>query len=193
MQALGIDKSITCFEALCSAYGERHRHYHTAAHIEAMLRHFDETSGLAQYPHETELAIWFHDAVYKPLSASNEADSARWARTFLLDHGYNTTGAHRVYQLIMATGHQGEVKTKDEQLIVDIDLCILGAPKPIYDAFEVNVRQEYHLIPGFIYRKKRKALLQSFLTRDFIYHLDCFRNKYEQSARNNLQHTIESL
>lgn len=190
---MGLPDCLTCFDDLCAAYGEKHRHYHTADHISAMLRHFDDTVDLAEHPHEVELAIWFHDAVYKPFSSHNELNSARWAETFLLEQGYDPASANRVYRLIMATCHQGDVMVNDEKLIVDIDLTILGSPKPVYEAFERHVRQEYWLVPCFIYRKKRTALLQSFLSRDYIYHLDYFRNKYEQMARENIKNAIEDL
>jgi Uncharacterized protein conserved in bacteria len=125
MCGMDLPKSLTCFDELCTAYAEKHRHYHTADHINAMLRHFDDTVDLAENPHEVELAVWFHDAIYKPLSSSNELNSARWAKSFLLVHDYDPAGANRVYRLIMATCHQGDVMFNDEQLIVDIDLSII--------------------------------------------------------------------
>jgi predicted metal-dependent HD superfamily phosphohydrolase len=193
MNNMGLPDSLTSFDDLCVAYGEKHRYYHTSEHISAMLRHFDDAAELAHYPYEVELAIWFHDAIYKPFSSRNEVNSAHWAKTFLLEHGYDSAGAHRVYRLIMATYHQGDVVANDEQLIVDIDLTILGSSKPVYEAFERHVRKEYRLVPSFIYRKKRKALLQSFLSRNYIYHLDYFRNKYEQVARENIKNALNNL
>jgi len=193
MKNMSLPESLTCFDDLCAAYGEKYRYYHTSEHISAMLRHFDDAAELAHYPYEVELAIWFHDAIYKPFSSRNELNSARWAKTFLLELGYDSAGAKRVYRLIMATCHQGNVVVHDEQLIVDIDLSILGAPKPVYDAFEHNVHQEYRLIPGFIYRKKRKAILKSFLSRNHIYHLNYFQDKFEQVARENIQSALQKL
>ena len=67
-------------------------------------------------------------------------------------------GAERIHSLIMATQHNGIVQDKDQKLIVDIDLTILGASPEIYDEFERNVRKEYKMVPTFIYRKKRKEL-----------------------------------
>ena len=175
MRALGIKPSIDYFDALYMAYSEKHRFYHTVKHIEAMLKHFDAARELAQRPDELELAIWFHDAIYKPLSSKNEVDSAIWAKEFLYANDYDPSGVERVYSLIMATLHNGEVKSNDEKLIVDIDLTILGAPEVVYDEFERNVRNEYKLVPSFIYRKKRKELLKAFLAMDSIYHFNFFK------------------
>lgn len=193
MSALEFKASIECYEALCVAYSERHRFYHTIKHIEAMLGHYDAVIDLAERPAEVELAIWFHDAIYKPFSKSNELDSAEWAKEFSLSNGYDLEGAERVHSLIMATLHNGETQDRDQKLIVDIDLTILGAPPDVYDEFERNVRKEYKMVPSFIYRKKRKELLKSFLDNASIYSLKYFKDRYENVARHNINRAIKML
>ena len=193
MSAMLLEPSIDCYDALYRAYSEKHRFYHTVKHIDAMLSHFDEVIDIAENPAEVELAIWFHDAIYKPLSKTNELDSAKWAQEFLSTQGFHEKGVERVYSLIMATLHNGELKTNDEKLIVDIDLTILGSSPDVYDEFERNVRKEYKFVPSFIYRKKRKALLESFLANASIYNLGYFKDKYEKAARENISRTIKLL
>lgn len=193
MSALGLAPSPDVFRALCDAYGEKHRFYHTGQHIEAMLRHLDTVQYLAQNRAELELAIWFHDAVYNPLSATNEADSAQWARDFLSRQSYDHNGIDRVDNMIMATLHSSSPETADEALIVDIDLAILGASPDVYAQFEQNVRQEYRWVPWFVYRRKRREVLASFLDQDNIYHLDTFRDRFEDRATSNLQNAIAML
>lgn len=158
-----------------------------------MFRHFDIVKDIAERPAELELAIWFHDAIYKPFSKNNELNSAEWAKEFSLSNGYYMEGAERIHSLIMATQHNGIVQDKDQKLIVDIDLTILGASPEIYDEFERNVRKEYKMVPTFIYRKKRKELLMSFLSKVSIYNLDYFKEKYENIARYNIKRAIEML
>lgn len=193
MSALGFKASFECYDALYAAYSEKHRFYHTVKHIEAMLGHYDAVKDLAERPAELELAIWFHDAIYKALSKSNELDSAEWAKEFSLSNGYDLEGAERVHSLIMATLHNGIVQDKDQKLIVDIDLTVLGASPEVYDEFERNVRKEYKMVPTFIYRKKRKELLKSFLNNASIYSLDYFKEKYESVARHNINRAIKML
>jgi len=41
-------------------------------------------------------------------------------------------------------------------------------------------------VPGFVYRMKRRSVLQSFLARPTIYSTDHFRARYEAQARINL-------
>ncbi len=193
MKTLAIPPSHDCFHAIDKAYGERHRYYHTHEHIDAMLKHFDSVYELAEHPAELELAIWFHDVIYKPFSTDNELKSAEWAKEFLLASDYNLAGAERVFKLIMATLHNGTMTCSDEKLIVDIDLTILGTPPSVYDQFERNVRQEYKLVPKFIFSKKRKQLLKSFLEQPSIYHHDYFKTRYENQARENLRRAVERL
>ena len=87
MQSFGISTNESTYQALQDAYSETHRRYHTAEHIKATLRHLDTAVTLAKDVHEVEMALWFHDAVYKPLSATNEFDSAVWAVEFLSNNG----------------------------------------------------------------------------------------------------------
>ncbi len=193
MDAMGLPPFTECFESLFSAYSERHRRYHTRSHIDAMLRHLDAVLDLSEYPHEIEAAIWFHDAIYKPLSSTNEIDSANWAKDFFSAAGYDTNGIERIYKLVMATLHSGAVAENDEKLIVDIDLSILGASDKVYAEFEQNVRKEYRLVPSMIYRKKRKELLKTFLAAKSIYYTKYFQEMYEQAARANIKRALEAL
>ncbi len=193
MEAMGLPPSLACYQALIDAYSQPHRHYHTTRHISAMLRHFDQARDLLKHPEDVEVAIWFHDAVYKPFSSKNELDSALWAESFLSQAGYHPDGIKRIYKLIMATLHNEEEKSGDERLMVDIDLTILGARPTVYDEFEKNVRREYRLVPSFIYRRQRKQILRMFLDMEAIYGSAFFRELYEQSARENVERAIAAL
>ncbi len=193
MQSFGLAENSATFDALIAAYAEKHRYYHTFEHVRACLNHLDKTHDLARYPHEIELALWFHDAIYKSYSKDNELKSANWAVEFLKHNGIDEKMIDRVYQLVLVTLHGFEIKTGDEKLIVDCDLTILGTSLEIYNQFEINVRKEYRLVPYFIYRKKRKEVLQMFLQQDSIYQLDYFRDKFEKQARKNLSRAIKNL
>lgn len=68
MAAFGLPGAGETFDLLVDAYSQKHRHYHTGAHIDHCLREFDVAAGLAIEPAEVELALWFHDAIYDPYS-----------------------------------------------------------------------------------------------------------------------------
>lgn len=193
MDGLNILPSIETFQALVHAYSENHRYYHNKKHIEAMLKHLDSVVDLAQYPEELELSIWFHDAIYKTRSSTNEKDSADWAQNFLSGNNCGKPTVDRVFNLIMATRHSSKVETDDEKLLVDLDLTILGSDPQTYHQFESDVRKEYQWVPSSLYRKKRKEILKGFLSKDRIYNSDFFFDTMESQARVNLEAAIHVL
>lgn len=193
MEAWGFEPNRETFEALLSAYSEKGRHYHTAEHVSACLRHLDACLAQVEFPREVEIALWFHDAIYKPLSSNNEKESADWAASFLSEQGATEAEVARVYRLIMVTEHNAPTQTSDEAVLVDIDLSILGAAPGTYDIFESGVRKEYKLVPSFLYRRKRAEVLRGFLDREKIYTSGCFSAEVECQAKENLSNAVTAL
>ena len=169
------------------------RRYHTLGHLEACLEEFDQARSLADRPGEVELALWFHDAVYRTRASDNEACSAVLAAEILSRDGLETAAVERVTAAIMATRHQGGEPAGDAALVVDIDLSILGQPEDVYLEFETNVRREYWWVPRRKFAAGRCAILESFLKRPAIYRFDEFRRRYEAPARDNLTAAIARL
>lgn len=93
------------YAQLESAYAEPHRHYHTGQHIADCLDQLDIAANLATAPEEVELALWFHDAIYRSTSSKNELGSAEWAQRFLRSVGADEIKSQRVFDHIMATQH----------------------------------------------------------------------------------------
>lgn len=189
----GIEQDFQTFDRLFAAYTEKHRHYHTIEHIDACLRHLDAVRELAEDAAAIEMALWFHDAIYEPYKSGNEEKSARWADEFLAAHSVSPSRVHRIHEHILATKHDSIAKDADSQLLVDIDLSILGVDEAAYAAFERNVREEYKMVPGILFRSKRAEILQSFLNRPHIYNTDYFRERLEARARENLSAAIKAL
>jgi predicted metal-dependent HD superfamily phosphohydrolase len=193
MEAFQISRNEKTFAQLRRAYAQKHRHYHTGKHVGACLHQLDHAQQLTDKKGEIEIALWFHDAIYKPYSAHNELNSALWAQDFLQTNGVDENSSNRIYQLIMVTLHNGEPQSLDQSYMLDIDLAILGSATHIYQTFEHNVRKEYRWIPHFYYRKKRIQILQGFLAHEHIYQTDYFRELFEDKAQENLQQAILSL
>jgi len=189
----GFARNEETFNSLMSAYAGKGRHYHSQEHIVACLRHLDSCISQVANRREVELALWFHDAIYKPISGGNEKKSADWAATFLSENGATGDEGARVHRLIMVTEHNVPTQTKDESILVDIDLSILGADPQTYDLFERGVRNEYKLVPLFIYKKKRAEVLESFLERPSIYQNEPFATEREHQAKENLRNAISQL
>ena len=193
MLNLGFDENKETYDALFEAYLESHRYYHDQSHIDAVLTYLDSFSAVAENKSEIELALWFHDVIYKPFSSSNEVDSAKWACKFLRENGASSKTQKSVHNLIMATSHSHVPSSNDEMLITDIDLAILGSAENHYSRFEADVRREYKKVPDCIYRSKRKAILKRFLNRERIYSLNQFYDEFELQARANLSRELNPL
>lgn len=193
MSSFGVADHPEMFERITKAYGEPHRHYHTAAHIDACLGEFDSVRSLARSGAEVEAALWFHDVIYDTAASDNELQSAEMASRFLASSGVSSASCDRVYSHILATAHKGKPVDDDARLVVDIDLSILGQDELVYDQFERAVREEYKWVPWFLYRRKRTEILRGFLARESIYDTEPFRQRYESAARSNLERAMRAL
>jgi predicted metal-dependent HD superfamily phosphohydrolase len=176
------------FADLASLYAEEHRKYHNLNHIDPMLGWLDATGERNDC---VELAIWFHDAVYDPLGKDNEAKSAR----FFTDHlgSYVSASLNEdMERLILATdASRPRTGREDENLIIDIDLSILGASPKDYAAYRDAIRHEYSAVPEGKFTAGRAAILRRFLSQP-IYATGFF-GQLESQARLNIQGEQESL
>lgn len=191
--ALGCTKDTPLMEQLIAAYGEPHRKYHGVQHLTECIAAFEQYSHLAEQPHEVGIALWFHDAVYDLRAADNEAESAAWAELALAAAAVSQDAIVRIKGLIMATCHDAVPEDRDQQLMVDIDLAILGASESRFAEYEAQVREEYAWVPEPRYRQVRAGLLAQFLARPSIYNTLELRERFEAQARKNLAESVEQL
>ena len=186
-QSLSLTPAADLQQRLLTAWAEPQRHYHTLQHLSECLTHFEATRALAERPGEVAIALWFHDAIYDLKAKDNELRSAQWAMQELRRSGADEPLCQRVHALIMATCHDAAPTEPDAQLLVDIDLAILGASPERYAEYDQQVRAEYAWVPQLIYGFKRKQVLQSFLQRPQIYSTAHFQQALEIRARSNLR------
>lgn len=180
------------FKQLVKAHNERHRAYHTAEHITACLSHLDQHRDIADHPEFIEIALWFHDAIYKPMSQTNEADSADWARRALGQH-MKTSDLDWVDRAIRLTKTHDEAPDKDTALMLDIDLSILGAKPDVYAQYTKDIRREYRWIPKPVYCKGRAKVLQHFLGLPRIFKTHELAVKWEEQAQRNIAKELVAL
>jgi predicted metal-dependent HD superfamily phosphohydrolase len=181
------------YHELIARHQEPARHYHTTQHLEEMFALWPVVERLARHPAEVEVAIWFHDAVYEPLRGDNEPRSADWASSALAKGGSPGDVAARVAALIHATRHDAVPAAGDEQVLVDLDLAILGASPERFDEYEHQVRAEFAFVPVTLFRAKRRKVLERFLARPVIYHTAPMHETRERQARENLERSIGVL
>ena len=181
------------FAEVMASYSEPHRYYHTTQHLDECFGRLDEARSVADHLHEVELALWFHDAVYEARLQDNEERSASWAVSAATKTGLSSAVCARVRELILTTKHNAAPATQDAAVLVDVDLAILGAPVERFDEYERQVREEYAWVPEFLFRRKRREILESLLSRPHLYTTDHFRAMLETAARENLARSIRQL
>ena len=175
-------------------YAEPHRHYHSLAHIEALLRWLAHWRSLARTPHLIEAAIWFHDAVYDTHRDDNEPRSAELGRNELRTLAWPEADVARVVTMVRATQHHAaDLHDTDTLLFLDLDLSVLAQPAEVYDAYSTAVRAEYGWVDAPRYRAGRARVLQSFSDRAAIYRTPALRAAWESAARANLARELQSL
>jgi predicted metal-dependent HD superfamily phosphohydrolase len=193
--ALGANgPSLQALARLRDAYDEPHRAYHSASHIGACLALLDtrEVAAGAEHPAEVEAALWYHDAIYDTRAKDNEEKSALLAIETLSAARVQPDAIARIADHVRATSDHG-ARSPDGQLVIDIDLSILGARQPIFDVFDAAIRQEYHWVAEADYRRGRAAVLQRFIDRSVIFHTPVLREMFEARARENLRRAIRRL
>ena len=191
--------------ALEAAYATPPRAYHHFGHVQEVLHRFAEVTvgpGWTQ-PAEVYLAVLYHDAVYEAGRKDNEARSADLARAeiarWLPDLGVDTL---RVAELVKLTARHGQLGLEDfgddgfsldARHFLDCDMAILGAAPDVFNAYDQGIADEYlGKVPGFLFRLNRKKFLKALLARERIYLSDCFHQRYDAQARNNLARAVGS-
>ena len=178
---------------LVGCWSEKHRHYHTLQHLRECFEWFEQARADMQQPAEVAVALWFHDAYYDPARDDNEKRSADWARDAAAEAGIAQSTAQRLFRMVMATVDHVPQPDPDLQLLVDIDLSILGADTARFDESDAQIRREYAHVPEPEWRVARKRMLRGFLDRPRLYGTDRFHSTLEQRARGNLGRALERL
>ncbi len=179
------------FDHLARHYSEPQRAYHNTRHIDECLAEFDSVRADAAHPIALELAIWFHDVIYDPRANDNEEQSAAFSTLQLQEISDDL--ARHVSDLILATKTHLPGEVQDAELLIDIDLSILGKPAPRFAEYEAAIRSEYAWVPNNIYSVKRREILRAFLNRGRIYITKVFHDHYETAARQNISELIAEL
>jgi predicted metal-dependent HD superfamily phosphohydrolase len=192
-EAVGARGDAGVYRQLISAYRSRSRHYHNVTHLESCFRELESARHLITEPAMVELALWFHDAIYRTYRRDNEERSAHWAQDALAKIGATPETAARVADYVRATRHGEGAAAGDMAFVVDIDLAILGDSEALYDQFEEQIRREYWWVGRKRFARARLQILTSLLDRPSIYYTQHFRERYEHSARANLLRTLQRL
>lgn len=183
-------------EQLLDRWREPHRHYHTVAHLTAVLDVVDEHADLAGQVDLVRLAAWFHDAVYDPRASgyANEHDSAALADEVLIGLGVPVSSVAEVHRLVLLTaGHTVAPGDRDGALLCDADLAVLAAPAATYERYAAAIRREYAHVPEPAFRAGRAAVLTGLLALPALFRLPPLASRWEQPARDNVRRELAAL
>lgn len=186
------DRAASIYRDLKDRYSESHRRYHTPVHIAHCLKQHDLSRGHMDQPDAVEMAIWFHDVIYDAKATDNEKRSA--------DHFVSQCGVElapefesMVYRLIMVTVHKEHPETNDEKFMVDIDLSSFGLPWDRMLEDSKGVRDEFPHMSDDVFYPAQKIFLDALLARDNFCFTEFFRERHEQTARDNIHRYLETL
>ncbi|MEM7058217.1 MAG: hypothetical protein AAF557_11550 [Pseudomonadota bacterium] len=183
-------------EKLRTRYAEPHRAYHNWTHIDALLVHFERLEWSSAMG--VEIAVYYHDAIYDPLSGKNEAESAELMMDDLQRKVDVATLSHANSLIIATAGHKVPADAEpglaaDCALFLDMDLSILGASEVAFDSYDEAIRKEYAAIPDEIYLPRRRDIMAGFLARPRLFLTDTFHASHDAPARANLQRLVDRL
>jgi predicted metal-dependent HD superfamily phosphohydrolase len=182
-------------------YNEPQRAYHTTTHIIDCLEQLALVKALCNNYVAVSLALLYHDAIYDPTAKDSELQSAELAVHHLsaISSACRCDGSlliSEVKRLIMLTCHGAstvDAEDIDGQILVDIDLSILGRNQEVFDRYESEIRKEYCHVPEAAYRTGRAKVLQHFLDQPRIYRHKHFSDAFEAQARLNLAASLARL
>lgn len=193
MVALGVNMEIAepIFLDIHFHYATPARHYHGLSHLNALFEllqaYAPQRAGSA-----SRLAIWWHDVIYDPLSPKNESESANLAQIQLAQLGVDTALITRVCALIEATkNHFAAPSFGADDIFLDADIAILGAPEAIYTRYTQQIRDEYQQVPDILFAAGRKRFLETATEYPRILKTEVFETAFGSQARLNLERELK--
>ena len=158
--------NLECWNEIEKNYSSKSRHYHNLEHLENMLSELSKIQSEVKDVDCLLFAIYYHDIVYKTTKSNNEHQSALKFKNRIVNTSFD-----KLYECISQIEATKEHRISDDydtNILLDLDLSILGKSPEEYKKYSESIRKEYQIYPDFIYRKGRKKVLKSILELDFI-------------------------
>lgn len=195
MSSIAIDEPLIneVYHDLDQRYSEPHRAYHTMQHLDHVVAELLLVKGKISSWLTTLLSVAFHDVIYDPMRNDNEEKSAEYACKVLEGLAIDRVIIEQCKEQIMATKSHEPANNSDGNFFIDADMAVLGSNPEQYLLYASAIRIEYQGYPDEIYNPGRVQVLKKFLDMKQIFITDHFRNKYEESARNNISGEISKL
>lgn len=174
-------------------YSDKGRYYHNIHHLENMFLELEGVKDrISDFP-ALSFSVFYHDIIYDAASKRNEEKSAEFAAIRLQKLNVDTEITDSVTAQIIATKTHLLSDDNDTNYLLDADLSILGKDAETYLVYIKNIRKEYSIYPDFLYRPGRKKVLMHFLELENIFKTGYFKDRYEISARENIQFELDTM
>lgn len=180
-----------CWREIEKKYSSKTRHYHNLEHLENMITELKNVESQVKNLDTLLFAIYYHDIIYKPTKSNNEHQSALLFKKRISETSF--ANLRECLAQIEATKEHKLATDNDTNILLDLDLSILGKSPKEYKKYCENIRKEYQIYPDFMYRKGRIKVLKSILELDSIYKTDFFKQEYENQAKENLRFELNQL
>ncbi len=165
-------------------YAEDHRSYHNLEHILNCLWELDQLPDGEANKETLELAIWYHDYIYKPQGTKNECESAERMLEGLKDYA-PMIFLNEVKSIIISDPNANDLSC-NQKIFLDIDHSILGQREIEYMVYRQNIVLEFNSVPHLWFKMKRKAFLKRVVERGGFL-TEIFRTKYQEIALRNIE------
>ncbi len=175
-------------------------YYHTPAHILNMFS-FAKENTITLTPIE-ELAILFHDAIYRPGSKMNEDSSVLLMESLLLNtNNVDEKNISAASSIIRSTGWhlQDDAISDSAKLVMDLDMAGFANSPGEFASNSELVEKEFHRGYGNdVYTLEqflngRLKFLNALTARKSIYRTPFFLKKFEKRAQTNLKNAISEV
>ncbi|HYD03385.1 MAG TPA: hypothetical protein VEC16_03735 [Alphaproteobacteria bacterium] len=192
-QAVKLRNKNEVFKDVVSRYTQPHRHYHNLMHILKSQVECYLSREIVSDINTMSFAIWMHDVIYDK-NGNNESRSIEYVNQLKMPQENKS----KISKLIQVTDHKTTPETSDEKIIADIDLSVFGYHQKFFEKYENDIRLEYINYSDKEFREGRIHVLNYFLNREIegkkrIYYTDRYYNKYEKTARENLERSVRKL
>lgn len=98
-----------------------------------------------------------------------------------------------VFDQVMVTDHRSAPVSRDQKILIDIDLSSFGRPWERFLSDGVNVRKEMGYLSDEVFYTRQIAFMRGLLERDHFYSTAWFQDNYEATARQNLSRYLVKL
>ncbi|KAL1395432.1 hypothetical protein pipiens_011258 [Culex pipiens pipiens] len=187
--ALEVDPAVAnqWLAKLKQQYGQPGRHYHNEQQM--LAKKLEHLAGASVCLQLATLFQYFHFDAGRDCGAENCDALKEFLASASVD---NKALINNVLRLLGdATVESSDLPDDDVAFFQDLDLLILGHPPQEYKVYTEQLRKEYPEPAS--YNKMRLKILQSFSRIPFIYATKEFGDRYEQTARANIESEIKEL